>query len=112
MLRNLLLYCRDSLGWNRARRAADRPSQETLPMNSFRCAVASLALMAAFLAHADAYPERPVRIVIPYAAGGGVDGAARAVAQHLSSTLKQTFFVEAKPGGGTVIGTDLVARSP
>jgi tripartite-type tricarboxylate transporter receptor subunit TctC len=68
--------------------------------------------MAAFLAHADAYPERPVRIVVPYAAGGGVDAAARAVAQHLSSTLGQNFIVEAKPGGGTIIGTDLVARSP
>lgn len=73
-------------------------------------AAATLATAVSFVAAAE-YPARAVRIVIPYASGGGVDAAARLVAGHLSKALGQNFVVDAKPGGATVIGTDAVARA-
>jgi len=74
------------------------------------CLAVALAGLAA-IANAQSWPTRTVRIVIPYAAGGGVDGAARLVANHLSQTLGQNFVVDAKPGGATVIGTNAVAHA-
>ncbi|MDG5976877.1 hypothetical protein H010_16544 [Hydrogenophaga taeniospiralis CCUG 15921] len=62
-------------------------------------------------AYAD-YPERPVRIVVPFAPAGGTDLIARTLGQGMSKELGQTVIVENKPGAGTVIGTDLVAKSP
>jgi tripartite-type tricarboxylate transporter receptor subunit TctC len=61
---------------------------------------------------AQAYPERPVRIVVNVTAGGGVDTTARAVAQHLNSVLKQSFVVDNRTGAGGSIGIDLVAKAP
>lgn len=80
-------------------------------MQLIRLLIAALAL-ACSAAFAQDYPTRPIRIVIPYAAGGGVDAVARIVAQQLSSALGQNVVVEAKPGGSTVIGADLVAKAP
>jgi tripartite-type tricarboxylate transporter receptor subunit TctC len=72
------------------------------------------ALLGAGLsvAHAQNYPARPVRIVVPYAPGGGVDIMARIVGAKLSERLGGQFIVENRPGGGTVIGTELVAKAP
>lgn len=70
----------------------------------------SLAAIAG-VAHAE-YPERPVRIVVPFAPAGGTDLIARTLGQGMSVELGQTVIVENKPGAGTVIGTDLVAKSP
>src|SRR3989475_4532012 len=58
------------------------------------------------------YPARPVRIVVPSPPAGGTDILARVLAQHLSRTLGQPFFVENKPGAGNMIGIESVARSP
>src|SRR4051812_31041095 len=63
-------------------------------------------------ASAQDYPSRPVRIIVPFGAGGPADVFARVVAQHLSDTLKQSFVVEDRPGAGSIIGTDAVAKSP
>jgi tripartite-type tricarboxylate transporter receptor subunit TctC len=64
-------------------------------------------------AHAQSdYPNRPVRIVVPVAAGGGVDTLARIYAQHMSKVMGQQFYVENKPGAGNIIGIEAVARSP
>ncbi len=63
-------------------------------------------------AHAQDYPNKPVRIVIPYTAGGGADAAARLVANHFGKAFGQSFIVDAKPGGNTVIATVAVARAP
>lgn len=64
----------------------------------------------AVLAQAD-YPNRPVKIVVPYPPGGPTDGVARLYAKELGDKLGQPFVVENKPGGGTNIGAELVARS-
>lgn len=63
------------------------------------------------LAFGQSFPDRPVRIVVPYAPGGSVDTVARAVAGRLSETWHQSVIVENRPGGGANIGTDLVARA-
>ena len=72
----------------------------------------ALALaLASGLAHAQSYPNRPVKIVVPFAAGGPADNYARFMAQRLGEELKQTFVIDNKPGAGSIIGTDLVAKS-
>ena len=61
---------------------------------------------------AAAYPDRPVKIVVPYPAGGGTDVVARILAQRLSEKAKQQFIVENRGGAGGTIGTDAVAKAP
>jgi tripartite-type tricarboxylate transporter receptor subunit TctC len=76
--------------------------------------IASLALLALVFtqpASAQDYPARQVRIIVPFGAGGPADVYARVLAQHLSEHLKQTFIVENRPGAGSIIGTDAVAKS-
>jgi tripartite-type tricarboxylate transporter receptor subunit TctC len=68
-------------------------------------------LMAIVPAAAQDYPSRPVTVVVPYAAGGGLDVFARQLAQRLSERLGKTFVVENRPGAGTVIGANYVAKA-
>ncbi len=70
-------------------------------------------LLAAFgcAAAADTYPSRPVKIVVPFSAGGPADVYARFVAERLQGAMGQAFVIENRPGGGSVIGTDIVAKS-
>ena len=63
------------------------------------------------LARAE-YPDRPVQIVVPVAAGGGVDVMARLLAQQLGERLHQTFVVENHPGAAGIIGSKVVIASP
>src|SRR5262245_20040427 len=67
---------------------------------------------APHVAWAQAYPTRPVRIIVGFTAGGGVDIAARLIGQWLSERLSQQFIVENRPGAGTNIATETVARAP
>ena len=61
---------------------------------------------------AAGYPERPVKIVVPFAAGGPADNYARFLAKKLQDEFNTPFVVEDKPGAGSIIGTDFVAKSP
>jgi len=63
------------------------------------------------LAQAQDYPTRPVKIVVPFAAGGPADNYARFMGQQLQAALGQNFIVENKPGAGSIIGTDFVAKA-
>jgi tripartite-type tricarboxylate transporter receptor subunit TctC len=77
-----------------------------------RFALAAAALMTLALpAAAETYPSRPVKFVVPFGAGGPADVYARVLAQHLGEVLKGTFVVEDRPGAGSIIGTDEVAKS-
>ena len=72
-----------------------------------------LAACAAFapLAAAQSYPAKPVRIIVPYAAGGNTDFTARALAEKLTDAYKRQFIVENRPGAATNIGSDAVAKA-
>jgi len=70
-----------------------------------------LFALAALPAGAQSYPSRPVRIIVPFAAGGPADIYARFIGQRLQKELGQAFVIEDRPGGGSVIGTDAVAKS-
>jgi tripartite-type tricarboxylate transporter receptor subunit TctC len=85
----------------------------------FKAVAQSIIAQAAILlvacstsAFAQSYPSRPVKIVVPFAAGGPADNYARFMAQRLQESLGQTFVVDNKPGGGSVIGTDVAAKAP
>ncbi len=58
------------------------------------------------------YPSRPVKIIVPFATGGPADNYARYIAQRLQEMLGQSFVVDNRPGAGSVIGTDMAAKSP
>jgi tripartite-type tricarboxylate transporter receptor subunit TctC len=66
---------------------------------------------AAGLAHAQNYPNKSVRLIVPFAAGGSTDVIARILAPRLSEAWGQQVLVDNRPGGNTVIGTDIVAKS-
>ncbi len=68
--------------------------------------------VAAPTARAQSYPARPVRVVVPVAAGGANDVTGRIIAQWLSERLGQQFVIENRPGAGTNVGTEAVIRSP
>jgi tripartite-type tricarboxylate transporter receptor subunit TctC len=73
--------------------------------------LALIALCMAGTAHAQAYPNRPVKILVPFAAGGPADNYARFLALRLQESLGQAFVVEDKPGAGSLIGTEIVAKA-
>jgi tripartite-type tricarboxylate transporter receptor subunit TctC len=84
-------------------------------MKHVRLAIAAVAL-AAFggpaMAQAGDYPNRPVKVIVPFSPGGAVDGPMRAIAEQLGKRLKQQVIIENRPGAGATIGSELVAKSP
>ena len=82
----------------------------TLTRRSVMAAAAALALAAPAWAQ-QPYPSKPIRIIVPYAAGGSTDQLARAIQQPMSEALGQPVIVENKAGAGGTIGTDYVAKS-
>src|SRR4051812_45375 len=71
----------------------------------------TLTLLWPVASSAQNYPNKPVRIIVPFGAGGPADVFARVLAQHLTESQKQSFVVENRPGAGAIIGTDAVAKS-
>jgi len=91
-----------------------------MPWRKISAAIAAVAVITIFAAASDRraalaqgqpWPQRPVHLIAPYAAGGNSDGIARLVAQRLGDAFGQTFVVENRLGGNGAIATDAVARS-
>ena len=74
--------------------------------------IALLCLLVTALSHAQSFPAKPIRLVVPYPAGGATDMMARLVAQKLTDSLKQQVVVDNKPGAGGNIGVEMVAKAP
>jgi tripartite-type tricarboxylate transporter receptor subunit TctC len=74
-------------------------------------ALAGAVIAAAPAAIADGYPSRPVKVIVPFGAGGPTDVYTRAIAEELRKSLRQPFVMENRPGAGTTIGTDVVANA-
>lgn len=88
------------------------PARRPLLVAAATAAIVMSIAVAPAVAQAPAYPDRPIRLIVPFAPGGTVDVVARMLGPRLSERLGQPVVVENKPGGGTIIGTDLVAKSP
>jgi tripartite-type tricarboxylate transporter receptor subunit TctC len=84
------------------------------PMTGVMAGAVASALTAAAtasMAHADDYPSRPVKVIVPFGAGGPTDVYTRDIAAELQQSLHQAFVMENRPGAGTTIGTELVANA-
>jgi len=89
-------------------------SRRPFPLAGRRCAAAALlgaSAVAAVPAWAQAYPTRPIRIIVPFAPGGGNDIAARFVAQMFNESFGQSGIVDNRPGGGSTVGTAIAAKA-
>ena len=74
--------------------------------------VGTLSLASPSQAQTEPYPNRPVRLIVPFAPGGPTDTVARVMGEQLQKQWKQAVVIDYKPGAGTVLGTQTVARSP
>ena len=83
-------------------------------MNAFAVAASLFAVLApgTHAALAQAYPAKPIRLIVPFAPGGGNDTVARAIAQQVGATIGQPMVVDNRAGAGGVIGAELAAKSP
>ena len=96
------------------KKAEEGLARMKLPRRQFLHLAAGATALPAVLhvAWAQAYPMRPVRLVVPAPAGGSFDITARLMGQWLSERLGQPFIIENRPGAGTNIGTEAVVRAP
>jgi tripartite-type tricarboxylate transporter receptor subunit TctC len=81
-------------------------------MTSLRLLTGLCGWLLALTLHAQTYPQKPVRIIVPYAAGQGTDIAARYLADELAKAINQAFVIDNRPGAGGNIGSQLAAKSP
>ncbi|WP_092143553.1 tripartite tricarboxylate transporter substrate binding protein [Cupriavidus sp. YR651] len=84
---------------------------ETMKFSSLSAALFAAAALASGAAHA-AYPDHPIRWIVPFPAGGAMDNIARTLGEDMAKTLGQAVVVENRPGAGGNIGAELVARAP
>ena len=88
--------------------------RRVLLATAYAAALAALSLSPVALkaqSEADKYPARPIRIIVPFAPGGSVEVVARLIGQDLTDAWGQPVVVETRPGGGTMIGTQVAARA-
>ena len=78
----------------------------------FALALPFLLGLASLAVAAETYPERPIRIVVPFAAGGGTDAVMRALGDAIAADWKATILIDNKPGAGTTLGASAVAQAP
>src|SRR5687768_3893471 len=89
------------------------PKEEAQMKTAVRRTLAAIALLAAAgLAAAQSYPNKPIRVIVPYPPGGTSDILARALGPGMQAALGQPWVVENKPGATGNVGADLVAKSP
>jgi len=84
-------------------------------LNSFSILCRQMALVFAILGISSAfaaYPDHPIKVIVPFAPGGGTDLVARTLSVPMADDLKQSIVIDNKPGGSTIIGTDALAKSP
>jgi tripartite-type tricarboxylate transporter receptor subunit TctC len=87
------------------------PREDTSMPRAWSSALIGLCLVASPVHAQSDYPSKPVKIIVPSAPGGGTDIAARVLAQHLSQSMGQQFFIDNRPGAGNMIGIEAAARS-
>ncbi len=80
--------------------------------STLKIVLACLLAGFAAAAGAQAFPEKPVRVIIPYAPGGGTDNLVRTIAPTISASMGHQLIIENRPGGNSIIGTELVAKAP
>jgi tripartite-type tricarboxylate transporter receptor subunit TctC len=85
--------------------------RKTWPRRQALTALAAVLSIGSGLAQAQAWPSKPVTLVVPFPAGGTTDVLARALAERLTPALGQTVLVESKPGAGATLGADMVAKA-
>lgn len=86
--------------------------KQTSAVRTAAAAFAACALLAAPTVGAQAWPSKPVRIIVPFGAGGGTDIQGRLLAQKFQQSMGQNFLVDNRPGAAGLIGAELVAKSP
>ena len=89
----------------------DHPVRRAFIGRLLRLAACAGVSLLPLLGAAQDYPTKPVRIIVPFAAGGPADVYARFIGQHLQDALGQSFVIDNRPGAGSIIGTDAVAKS-
>src|SRR5260221_3144713 len=99
--------------WGRFREASEQlPAEEmAMPRSIVKVVFCIAAALFATPCWSQDYPARPVKIIVPFAAGGPADVYARFLAQRLQDAMGQPFVIEDRPGAGSVTGTDAVAKS-
>jgi tripartite-type tricarboxylate transporter receptor subunit TctC len=85
--------------------------QESIKVKFIQYVLATLAITIASMSHGAPFPDKPIRLIVPFTAGGNVDNSARTISQGLSEQLGQSVIVDNKPGANTLIGAEFVARA-
>jgi len=98
---------------NKINSKTERNDQLSIALNQMCCVFFSLALVFfSSICSAQNYPTHPLKLIVPFAPGGGADIVARSISQPLSTLLGQALIIENKPGGGGTLAADFVAKSP